>query len=58
MSGNFNRKYFAVILNPDMTYDKDTFCTEIVGPFNCQDELKELKVANNWNVPIDDSTEE
>ena len=44
-------RYFAVILNPDMTYDRQTFSVEIYGPFNCQNELQELKLKNNWDMP-------
>ncbi len=45
-------RYYIILLNPDLTYDKQTFSREIFGPFNCQNEIYELKQNNNWNMPI------
>lgn len=43
--------HFAIIFNPDGSYNKDTCITEIQDPFHYQEDLILLKSKNQWNQP-------
>ena len=40
------------IINPDGSYNPDTFMTELKDKTNYQEQIKELKLANGWNHPL------
>ena len=41
------------ILNPDGTFDRDIFMIELEDKANYQEKICELKIANNWDDPIE-----
>jgi len=41
------------IINPDGTFDGDSFMVELEDKANYQKQISELKLANNWNEPIE-----
>ena len=54
-SNVLNTEYFLemiAILMPDESYNKDTFMVELKDKTNYQEQMRELKVANGWNTPL------
>ena len=55
-----NVQYFKYILetvaiiNPDALYDPETFAVELYEKVNYQDQIREHKIANGWNTPIEE----
>jgi len=45
--------HLVIIFNPDGSYDEDTCVLELKDLYNYQDDLKDLKEANNWNEELD-----
>ncbi len=48
-------RYFletVAIINPDKTFDTDTFMVELVDKVNYQEQIKALKLANGWDTPL------
>ena len=43
----------VAIINPDKTFDTDTFMVELVDKVNYQEQIKALKLANGWDTPLD-----
>ena len=41
------------IINPDGSFNEDTFMAELMDKTNYQEQLRELKAANGWNRPLD-----
>ena len=42
----------VAIVNPDKTFNSETFMVELTDKYNCQAQLKALKEVNNWNKPL------
>lgn len=40
------------IINPDRSYNPDTFMVELEGKTNYHEQIKDLKLANGWNQPL------
>ena len=55
---NVNLSYYqyyietVAIINPDGSYDPDTFMTELADKTDYQGRIKALKEANGWNQPL------
>jgi hypothetical protein len=45
--------HLVIIFNPDGSFDEDTCIMELKDLYNYQDDLKELKEANNWNKELE-----
>lgn len=54
ISPNSKTKYFdwAIIFNPDWSYDKTNTLLELTDIDNYQSDLKEFKQLHNWNQPL------
>ena len=46
------------IINPDGSYDADTFIIEIEDKLNFHDQLRELKDTCGWNQPLGEEAEQ
>ena len=42
----------VAIINPDGTFDEELFMVELVDKANYQEQIRALKIANNWNQPL------
>lgn len=47
----------VAIVNPDNTYDTDTFMLELTDKVAYQDTIRELKINNRWNQPLEGGKE-
>ena len=50
------RRYFietVAIINPDGSFDSDTFMVELVDKTNYQEQIRELKEMNGWNKSLE-----
>lgn len=48
-------RYFlemVAIIKPDGTFDEELFMVELVDKANYQEQIRALKIANNWNQPF------
>ena len=52
---NYIQYYWQMvaILNPDGSFNSETFMVELEDKANYQDQIRDLKIANNWNKPFD-----
>ena len=41
------------IINPDGSFDSETFMVELEDKANYQDQIRDLKIANGWDKPIE-----
>lgn len=41
------------IINPDGTFDGETFMVELEDKANYQEQIRDLKIANGWNQPLE-----
>lgn len=49
-------RYFLemiAIINPDGTFDSDTFMTELEDKTNYQEQIHNLKISNSWDQPLE-----
>lgn len=46
-----NKSYCVMLINPDGSYDEETWLMFLQDPNNYQDELKAFKELNDWNEP-------
>lgn len=42
--------YYVAILNFDYTYDRESGVIKVINFLNCQEEIKDLKKQNSWNI--------
>jgi len=49
------RLEMIAILMPDESYNKDTFMVELQDKTSYQEQMRELKAANGWNTPLNNT---
>lgn len=53
-SVRYNLEMIAILM-PDESYNKDTFMVELEDMTNYQEQMRELKAANGWNTPLNNT---